>query len=742
MKLLWIPIILQIITLGLHSQGTLEDYRRYHEYGSNFGGKVFYDKVNANWFVDGSGFWYRREEPGKKVSFIVVDAAKGVREVAFDPARLAMEIGKNLNKVVDAGQLRITDIQLIDEKELYVTAQEAGWLVNRICGSVDKREAPPKTQPVPKWKANQDGSKRGNKSPDGKWEVRIEDNKVAIRRVDGGEVRQLKTAISDERRVQDGVFWAPDSQHFVVLSENIVEQRKVHVVESSPKDQVQPRLHEFGYTKPGDDIRMLRPHLFLVGCGELELDTSLFPTPWQIRHIRWSSDSRRFTFYYNQRGHQVVRMVGVDGKTGTASALVEETPDTFVDYAYKTLMHWVGEDEMIWMSERDGWNHLYLYDMKSGQVKNQITRGNWVVRGVDWIDDEKRQIGFRAMGIDANQDPYHVHHCRINFDGTNLIRLTKGDGMHEITYSPDRKYYLDRYTRIDMAGITELRRSSDGKKLCTIESADISELQKAGWQAPERFVAKGRDGKTDIYGLIFKPSRMDPQRKYPVIERIYAGPHGHHVPKIFGTNWYSHRMAEIGFILVQIDGMGTNWRSKAFHDVCWQNLGDAGFPDRIAWMKAAAKDRPYMDLERVGIFGGSAGGQNTLGGMLQYPDFYKAGAADCGCHDNRMDKIWWNEAWMGWPIGPHYARQSNVTMAHQLKGKLLLTVGEMDKNVDPASTMQVVNALIQANKDFELVVFPGGGHGIGESPYGKRRRNDFFVRHLLGVAPPPIEQRK
>ena len=260
---------------------------------------------------------------------------------------------------------------------------------------------------------------------------------------------------------------------------------------------------------------------------------------------------------------------------------------------------------------------------------------------------------------------------------------------------------------------------------------------------PERFVAKGRDGETDIYGVLYRPrgTEDDPTPR-PVVEQIYAGPHGFHVPVSFSVSHGQQKFTDEGFVLVRIDGMGTNWRSKAFHDVCWQNLGDAGFPDRIAWMKAAAKDRPYMDLERVGIFGGSAGGQNTLGGMLQYPDFYKVGVADCGCHDNRMDKIWWNEAWMGWPIGPHYAKQSNVTMAHQLRGKLLLTVGEMDKNVDPASTMQVVNTLIKADKDFDLLVFPGGGHGIGESPYGKRRRNDFFVRHLQGVEPPPVNKRK
>jgi dipeptidyl aminopeptidase/acylaminoacyl peptidase len=236
--------------------------------------------------------------------------------------------------------------------------------------------------------------------------------------------------------------------------------------------------------------------------------------------------------------------------------------------------------------------------------------------------------------------------------------------------------------------------------------------------------------------VIYRPRNFDPARKYPVIEQIYAGPQGAFVPKRFSPLHSGEVLAELGFIVVQIDGMGTNWRSKAFHNVCWKNLGDAGFPDRILWMKAAAARYPSLDLTRVGVYGGSAGGQNALGAVLFHGDFYKAAVADCGCHDNRMDKIWWNEAWMGWPVGPEYAASSNVTNAHKLRGKLLLTVGELDRNVDPASTMQVVNALIKAGKDFDFVVFPGAGHGAGSSRYGERRRRDFFVRYLLGVEPP------
>ena len=280
-----------------------------------------------------------------------------------------------------------------------------------------------------------------------------------------------------------------------------------------------------------------------------------------------------------------------------------------------------------------------------------------------------------------------MHHCRVNFDGSDLVVLTRGDGTHSIQYSPDRKYIIDTYSRVDMPPRAELRRVSDGELVCELEQADMSALLEIGWQVPEPFVAKGRDGETDIYGVIFRPTNFDPNKKYPVIEKIYAGPHGAFVPKEFRSHHGAQTMAELGFILVQIDGMGTSNRSKAFHDVAWKNIGDSGFPDRILWMKAAAKKYPYMDLSRVGIYGGSAGGQSSTRAMLAHGDFYKAAVSDCGCHDNRMDKIWWNEQWMGWPLGPHYEEQSNVTQAHRLQGKLFLIVGELDRNVDPASTI-------------------------------------------------------
>jgi dipeptidyl aminopeptidase/acylaminoacyl peptidase len=281
-----------------------------------------------------------------------------------------------------------------------------------------------------------------------------------------------------------------------------------------------------------------------------------------------------------------------------------------------------------------------------------------------------------------------------------------------------------------------VRSATDGSDVMELEKANISEWEKAGWRMPEVFTAKGRDGKTDIWGIIIRPTNFDPNKKYPVIENIYAGPHSSFTPKSFMTyNRSMFELAELGFIVVQLDGMGTSNRSKAFHDVCWKNLKDAGFPDRILWMQEAARKYASFDISRVGIYGTSAGGQSSTGGLLFYPDFYKVGVSSCGCHDNRMDKIWWNEQWMGYPIGPHYAECSNVTNADKLQGKLLLILGEVDDNVDPASTMQLVNALIKSNKDFDFVMVPNMAHSNG-GDYGERKRRDFFVRHLLGVQPP------
>jgi dipeptidyl-peptidase-4 len=597
---------------------------------------------------------------------------------------------------------------------------------------IDEHCQPPKPTRRPRGERGSDGM-----SPDGQWRAFLREQQVWIEQPGTGVEVRLTDDGSEEDTYRPPFRWSPDSRKLVVMQRRAGQGREIFLVESAPRDQLQPRLKTVNYAKPGDKISQDRPRLFDIDSQRrVDISPKSFPNPWSISEFRWSPDSREFTFLYNQRGHQVLRVVGVDAETGAMRIVVDEQQETFIDYAHKTFLRYLDEtNELIWMSERDGWNHLYRFDSREGKLINQITQGQWVVRGVERVDSQARQIWFRAGGVYPEQDPYYVHLCRVNFDGSEFTILTEGDGTHEWEFSPDGQYLIDTWSRVDLPPVTELRDAHDGRLLCILEQADWSRLLETGWTSPERFVAKGRDGKTDIYGIIVRPSSFRPGRKYPVIEKIYAGPQSAYVPKAFGLATGTYTMAELGFIVVQIDGMGTSHRSKAFHDVCCRNLADAGFPDRIAWMRAAAETHPEMDLNRVGIYGGSAGGQNALGGLLLHPEFYKVGAADCGCHDNRMDKIWWNELWMGWPIGPHYQEQSNVTLADRLQGRLLLTVGELDSNVDPSSTMQVVHALIRADKDFELIVLPGAGHGAGEHPYAQRRRADFFVRHLLGREP-------
>jgi dipeptidyl aminopeptidase/acylaminoacyl peptidase len=679
------------------AQGTKADYDRANSVYRWTAGKVTSAKVEPRWTPDGDRFWYKNG----KGQFVLVDAVKGTRDMVTED-----KLPKDA-KPVEPPKRKARDSEEEDEE------QDAG--------------EPACAQPT---------ARRGQDSPDRTLSAFVRDNNVWLRDLKTKDEAPLSTDGTAADAYGD-IHWSPDSKKLIAIKTKAGGNRRVTLVESSPRDQLQPKTSSFHYLKPGDPIPLPKPHLFDAAARkEIPVFDALFPNPWDVGFKRWSPDGKWFYFVYNQRGHTVMRLLAIEALTGHVACIVNEECPTFFDYDSKLYVRFLdATNELLWMSERSGWNHLYRVNLATC-VATPITQGEWVVRGVDRVDEKRRQIWFRALGIRPGEDPYHVHHCRVNFDGTGFTVLTAGDGTHSVAYSPDRRFLIDTHSRVDLPPVTELRRASDGSKVCDLEKADDGELLKTGWRRPERFVAKGRDGKTDIYGYIVRPSNFHPSKRYPVIEHIYAGPQDHHVDKPFNPAPDEQQMAELGFIVVRIDGMGTNWRSKAFHDVCWKNLGDSGFPDRILWIKAAAEKHKEMDLSKgVGIYGGSAGGQSSTRALLAHGDFYTVAVSDCGCHDNRMDKIWWNELWMSWPVGPHYAEQSNVTQAHKLKGKLMLVVGELDTNVDPSSTMQVANALIRADKDFDLLVVPGAGHGAAESPYGNRRRMDFFVRHLLGVEP-------
>ena len=765
-----------IIALGLAlvpsattAQVTRADYDRAQALSSTFEALAVNVPDTPTWIGTTHRFYYRRLRPDG-YEFVTVDADIRQKQPSFDHARLADALSKAANRTYVASRLPFQGFTFNEAlSAIDLTIDGARW----TCVLADYSCRTPELPRPGDLRRGITGPVRGDLStvtprprlsPDGQWMAFIDNYNVAIRPV-GGDKRISLSTDGSEGNYYDGasIVWSPDSTKVAAYRVRPGFRRLVHYVSSSPEDQLQPQHWAIQYAKPGDQLDLEQPVLFDVRSrSQITVDARLFPNAFDMSDLVWRKDSRGFTFEYNQRGHQAFRVIEVEAQSGAARAVIAEEPQTFFYYNRSAATLQAGKryrydladgQEVVWMSERDGWNHLYLIDGATGAVKSQITKGAWPVRHVVKVDEEKRQLWFSAGGMTAGKDPYFQHYYRINLDGTGLTPLTSVDANHAVEFSSDMTMFVDHYSRPDLASVLELRRlkgegfsprqaAAEAAALQTweVERGDITGLLKAGWRAPEVFVAKGRDGVTDIWGLVWKPTNFDPAKKYPVIEYIYAGPHGTHTPKSFSASSGMPAQAALGFIVVQMDGMGTANRSKAFHDVAWQNLKDAGFPDRILWHQALAAKNPWYDISRVGIYGGSAGGQNAMGALLFHPDFYKVAVSYAGCHDNRMDKIWWNEQWMGWPIGPQYAASSNVDHAAQLQGKLLLMVGELDTNVDPSSTLQVVRALLKANKNFDYLMLPGEEHNAGRggeyADYGERKRFDFFVRHLLGQNPP------
>ena len=741
------------------AQGTLADYDRAGTVSDRSQGLVIDAPERPNW-IGSSRFWYRKSVRGGNV-FVLVDVNPPQKRPAFDHDKVAAALSTATKKTYTGVTLPFRSIAFVDnDRAIDITVDSARWR----CTLAEDRCVAQTDQSGTGGRggrgfgggqrqlfggglyggdpgAQAPGAPRA--SPDGRLEAFIRDYNIWTRSPGSLDATQLSLdgAFGNAYDIQS-ITWSPDSKKIAAYRVVPGYRREIHYVQSSPADQLQPKTVTRLYNKPGDILDVDQPVLFDVASRrQIAVSNALFPNAYTMSALAWRRDGRAVTLEYNQRGHQVFRVIEIDAGTGAARAIVNEEVPTFFEYSAKKYRYDIADGrETIWASERDGWNHLYLYDGATGAVKNQITKGEWLVRGVDRVDTVARQIWFRGSGRIAGQDPYFIHYYRIGLDGTGLTEFTPGDGDHTVTWSPDWQYYVDTWSRVDQAPVSQLRRVSDQSVVLELEKADARPLVAAGFRLPEPFVAKGRDGKSDIYGIIVRPTNFDARRKYPVIEYIYAGPHDSFVPKSFGIPLGMQAQAEVGFIVVQIDGMGTSNRSKAFHDVAWQNIADAGFPDRILWHKAVAAKYPYYDITRVGIYGGSAGGQNAMGALLFHPEFYDVAVSFAGCHDNRMDKIWWNEQWMGWPIGPQYAKSSNVDNAWRLQGKLLLLVGELDENVDPASTFQVANALVKANKTFDLFVFPNGDHGVGRrgplAPYGDRKQWDYFVHNLLGVEPP------
>ena len=736
-----IPVFLLFIPLCISAQTIDSLYKRADSFRDQYAAKYYYGISAIDAIEKTDLFWYLTQTP-RGMEFMIIDVAGKKTSSAFDQQRVASLLSdfKDLNKIepynlpfrsvifnqsVDTLKFSVENFDYtIALKEYSISREPVRNDQNRYWGSVQR-----------------ENSNRKVKSPDGKREAYISEGNLWVTDLTTEVSKQLSYDGTDYEYYSSDIYWSPDSKKLVSCRYRPGGDRKLLLISSSPKNQLQPLTYSYDYPKPGDALPIRRPVLFIPDEDkQITFDVPNVEQQYSLGRIDWDENSEYFTFHFNRRGHQQYVVYSGD-INGRLYPIVDERADTFI-YYNKISANWLKKGkELLWVSERDGWSHLYLYDVPSGKVKKQITSGEWVVKDVIHVDEDNRTVIIKACGMDKNEDPYLEKYYKVSLDNEKLTALTPENANHSVTFSSDYKYMVDSYSRVDLKPSVVVRSVINGNVIYKPENQpDISKAVEAGWRVPEVFTAKGRDGVTDIWGVIIRPANFDPNKKYPVIEYIYAGPHDSHVPKSFSMVHRCSELSELGFITVMIDGMGTANRSKAFHDVCWQNLKDAGFPDRIAWIKSAAEKYPEMDIEKMGIYGTSAGGQNAMGALLFHPEFYKVGVASCGCHDNRMDKMWWNEQWMGYPVGKHYAESSNVVNAHLLEGQLMLMLGELDNNVDPSSTLQVVNELIKHNKEFEFVILPGAGHTDG-GKYGERKRRDFFVKHLLNEKTPDWNQK-
>jgi dipeptidyl aminopeptidase/acylaminoacyl peptidase len=608
------------------------------------------------------------------------------------------------------------------------------------------------------------GGRYSETSPDRKRTAFIRDWNLWVRDVATGRETQLtKDGVKDFGYATDNagwarsdrpiVRWSPDSKKIATFQQDQRGVGEMYLVDTTVGH---PALQAWKYPLPGDvTVTMIQRVIIDVDKGTV---VRLQMPPDQHRStlcddlacrgdwgdVQWSPDSASVAFVSTARDHRREQMRVGDATTGAVKDVLEEKAETFYESG-NGAVNWrylPSSNEVIWFSERDNWGHLYLHDLKTGREKHAITTGNSNVTQLLRVDEKNRQLYFVAVGREQGRDPYFRHLYRVGMDGKNLQLLTPEDADHDVTMSPSGRFFVDTYSKPDVPPVSQVR-DADGKLVLPLEKADITRLAATGWKPPVPITVKARDGVTDLYGLMYKPTTLDPAKKYPIVNHIYPGPQ---TGSVGGRTFNPARgdaqaLAELGFVVVEIDGMGTPWRSKQFHEAYYGNMGDNTLPDQVAGMRELASRFPWIDIDRAGIYGHSGGGYATADAMFRYPDFFKVGISEAGNHDNRVYEDDWAEKWQGLlekkPDGTtNYDNQANQLQARNLKGKLLLAHGTMDNNVPPNNTLLVVNELIKANKDFDLLMLPNRGHGFGNEGYMVRRRWDYFVKYLLGAEPP------
>jgi dipeptidyl aminopeptidase/acylaminoacyl peptidase len=743
----WVLAVLILFPAWSGAQGTLEDYKRAAGFQTGAQRKQITDAhVFTHWIEKTSRFWYRTSTP-EGSQFVLVDAAQNTSAPAFDHARLAAGLSAATKQEYKPEKLPFDNFEYTDGgKSITLHIGKNKW----VCSLADYKCAPG---------AEDEKDPYEELSPDGIWAAFVKDYNLYLRNVSTGQTALLtqdgeaswdyatelpSLGLLREQGVQNirqhaAVFWAPDSSKLVTYRLDSRNSGRFTSLQFVPPDQLRPKAFTYVYPLPGETLATAQPIIFEVPSGRrIDVKSPPLELPFQEGPgFSWFEDSKSIFYDYYDRGSKSVELRTVDPATGEQKVVIREQADTYVDPGETFYRFLRASGEVLWTSERDGWNHLYLYNEKTGAVVRQLTQGSWVVRGIEAIDEKNRRVYFLACGREKGEDPYLTHLYSIGLDGSGLTLLSPENADHAVSVSPDNVYFIDSYSRPDAPGLSVLRRLKDGGDVCVLIKGDAGHLLATGWKYPEAFQGKSADGKYDLYALIWRPSNFDAAKKYPIIEHVYTGPQAFFVPKSFGSAVMRDGLqatAELGFVVVMIDGRGTTGRSRAFHEFSYRNLGGA-FEDHVAMIKQMAEKYPYMDVSRVGIFGTSAGGYGAAHAMLVFPDLYKVGVTISGDHDARLDKAWWNELYQGYPVKEDYTAQSNVTMASRLEGHLLIEHGDMDDNVHPVETMRFVDALIKAGKDFDMLFVPNMPHGEGNN-YLVRRRWDYFVQHLAGVTPP------
>jgi len=767
---LWKPLAvtmagaLTVLAAPARSQVTRDDYARAERMLLwNAAALVRNASVQPHWIDKSDRFWYR-SETADGGEFVVVDPARGTRRPAFDHARLATVLSRVADSTWTAQQLPFDSITFVDAAHaLEVDAAGSRWR----CDLGNSRDAASYTcariGPVAR------DTLGALRSPDGKWEAFVRGYDLYLRAVASGEVLRLTTdgardfayaaqpggrtsAITDlrsGRALPPDAIWSPDSKR--LLTQRLDERGvgEMYLLESARADgSYRPKLWAYHYPVPGDSL-VPRATLLLVDVERravapvrTELLDVLYASPIGLNQVWWDSTGSTVYALRRERGMRAYQVMAIDAASGTTHAVLEERGPTLVEphlsIGARPNIRVLGDGSVVGYSQRDGWGHLYLFDA-SGEVRSRITQGPWVVRDLVALDEKARTVLFTATAREPGSDPYYRKLYRAGLNGSGLRLLTPEEADHHVTLSPSGRYIVDRYSRVDLAPKTVLRDARDGRVLRTLEEADVSRLLATGWRWPERFHVKAADGVTDIYGVIYRPSTFDSTRRYPVLDEVYPGPQAIQSPTGFTPGGDARALAELGFIVVNIDGRGTPYRSKAFHDYQYGKLElGGGLEDHVAGLRQLAERRPYLDLDRVGVYGHSGGGFMSARAMMLYPDFYKVAVSSAGNHDQRGYISLWGETYMGLPVAHRYDAQSNASLAKNLKGKLLLAFGDLDDNVQPALTVQLIDALEKANRDYDLLIVPNANHGFAlTSTYFMRRRWDYFVTHLLGQAPPP-----